>query len=337
MPTIKDIASKANVSPATVSRVINEDESLSVTEETRERILQAAEELGYRKKNKKSRVQKTVGIVMWHSYAQESEDTYYQGIRKILEQNLIKSGSKLSLIYRNEDNTIENPRSELDGVIAIGKFSHDEIRQFQSWTPHVVIADSCTSLTSVDSVSVDLKELTREVLEIMKQDGAKSIGFLCGREAIGNPRREVIDPREEAYLEYMARQGIQKDQLVSRIGSFSMKSGYDLMKDIINSGQPLPQAFFIASDYLALGALKALTEEGLRVPRDFKIISVDDLDFTAYTRPSITSVEIPRAFLAETAVSLLIERMEGRAYGKRVFIPYEIHWRDSYPRPDFIK
>ncbi|PKK40128.1 Galactose operon repressor, GalR-LacI family regulator [Clostridiaceae bacterium JG1575] len=325
---IKDIAEKAGVSSATVSRVLNQDETLKVSPETRARIQDIAQEMNYQKTTPRRKRRLDIGIITWHNHLEESEDNYYQGIRKGVENALNKEGIDPKLFYKTAGFMADVANKHLDGLIAIGKFSHEELRQFQEAADHVVLADSTTSLKGMDSVSVDLYEMTQEVLAHMEKEGARRIGLLCGRETIGLDHQEFIDPRETAFRDYFKDSAAP---LPIEVGTYGMKSGYELMKKALEEPER-PDAFFVASDYLAMGALRAIAEAGLDCPRDVRLVSVDNLEFTQYSKPRLTSVEIPRHFLGKTAVQLLLERLAGRSISKRVFIQYDIVWRDSFPK-----
>lgn len=332
MATLKEIARLANVSSSTVSRVLNQDETMSVSPETRQRILEIAQEVGYQSRRKRQTLKKRVGVITWHSKAIESEDFYYQTIRKGVEASLKEVGIQPELIYKGEGSTAAMT-SPLDGLIIIGKFSDQELMRYQAQTEHMVLVDSMTDLEGIDSVSVDLYQLARDALLTMQEHGANTIGLICGRESVGEEKNSFIDKRELAFNDFQLNQGTPKDQWKKYIGEFGIKHGYEMMRQAIQDGH-LPDAFFIASDYLALGSLRALHEAGLRVPEDVRIMSVNNLEMTRYASPTLTTVEIPQTYLGETAVDLLLERFGGRSISKRVILPYRIVWRESFPRED---
>jgi LacI family transcriptional regulator len=114
------------------------------------------------------------------------------------------------------------------------------------------------------------------------------------------------------------------------IGSFVASSGYELMKKAIEQSQELPSAFLIASDSMAIGALRALHESGLKVPEDVAIIGFNDIPTSKYTVPPLASVRVHKEFMGETAVHLLLERIsKQRTIAKKVIIPTELIIRQS--------
>lgn len=330
MATIKDIARLAKVSSATVSRVLNQDERLAVAPQTRERILKAAQDLGYQARKPAGRGDIRVGVITWHSRKVESEDFYYQTIRKGVEGALMRQGIQPHLIYKDEGVTLVPGSQQLNGIIAIGKFSEDELESFRSITNHLVLVDSMSDNPAIDSVSVDLYQLAREALSAMTERGADTIGLIGGREAVGIKKHAFIDKREQAFRDFQQSRGVPEPDWRIYVGEFGIKTGYELMQRAIKDGD-LPDAFLIASDYLALGSLRALHEANIKVPQDVRLMSVNNLEMSQYASPTLTTVEIPQTFLGESAVDLLMERLAGRSIAKRVIVPYQIIWRESFP------
>ena len=118
MATIKDIAEKAGVSIATVSRVLNYDETLNVQDETRKRIFEVAEQLDYQVKDKKKRKRKLkIGVLYSYSLEEELEDTYYLSVRVAIEKKLAEEGYKK---YRINSGDTKEDLSVLDGIICLG-------------------------------------------------------------------------------------------------------------------------------------------------------------------------------------------------------------------------
>ena len=143
MATLKDIAKKAGVSSATVSRILNQDETLSVTTKTRERVLEIAQELNYKKKTAPS--SKTViGIFQWVTLFQELEDPYYQAIRSGIERYCMTENLEIRRAFQSDPDYI-NALHDVQGLICIGKFNAEQIQLFESITPNVIFVDMQTS------------------------------------------------------------------------------------------------------------------------------------------------------------------------------------------------
>lgn len=143
MATLKDIAKRAGVSSATVSRILNQDETLSVTPQTRERVQEIARELNYKKKSSPS--SKTViGIFQWVTLFQELEDPYYQAIRSGIERYCMTENLEIRRAFQSDPDYMNTLRG-VQGLICIGKFNDKQIQLFESITPNVIFVDMQTS------------------------------------------------------------------------------------------------------------------------------------------------------------------------------------------------
>ena len=138
MATLKDIAKKTKVSQSTVSRVLNRDSSLSVSDETRERIFKAASELGYKTVGQRygddAFSNKRIGIAQMFELKELLEDIYYLIMKNILEEECFSKQINTVTLFRNGDRKfIKNDDEKLDGIIAIGRFTPEEIEGFKDW------------------------------------------------------------------------------------------------------------------------------------------------------------------------------------------------------------
>lgn len=248
LATIKEIASIAEVSIATVSRVLNFDETLNVSDATREKILKIADELDYvsakakKAKNKKS---KDIGIIYWYNYEEELGDPYYLSIRLAAEKKC--NENNFNLVKLSEDSSIE-----------------------------------------------DIKNVN--------------------------------------YKEFMESKNIYNNKYIYETEKFTFKAGYNLMKEALKSKNNIT-AFFIGNDTMAVGAYKAISEEGLSIPDDISIIGFNDQPSAKYMIPALTTIRIPSEYLGKAAVDLLLENLNGiREYNKKVIIPTEFKIRESCKR-----
>ncbi|WP_339060867.1 LacI family DNA-binding transcriptional regulator [Tepidibacillus marianensis] len=311
MATLKDVAKLSGTSPTTVSRVLNNDNSLSVAVETRNRIFEVAEKLRYktvkdRNRNPHTRVK--VGIIHWYSQKEEEEDPYYISITKGIENECNNRKIETNTIFKNDNRYMIHELNNLDGVIAVGKFSEGDIEEFSKNYKHIVFVDSSPDDKLFDSVIVDLKEATHEVMEYFIHLGHRDIGYIGGREYVGYDNKPIQDEREITYLQITKKHEIYNPENVY-INRFSIKDGYNLAKMAIEKGK-LPTALCIASDSMALGAIQALYEADIQVPKDVSIISFNDIPSAKYFIPPLTTVKIYTEIMGISAVDLLIERIE---------------------------
>ena len=324
MATIKDIAEKAGVSQATVSRVLNHDETLNVQEKTRQRIFEIAEELQYEARLHKNRIKRLkVGTLYTYSPEQELDDPYYLSIRLAVEKKLAGAGH--TRIALTEDEKPEKIAG-LDGVICLGTFTRDALKKLDTWHLPLVFIDSKQEMKGADSISIDYEKAVRDVVSFLTGSGHKRIGFIGATDS-----GSAEDPRTSAFMRFMQEKGILREELV-RTGSFHAGSGYTLFKEIAASvsKKDLPTAVFTANDSIAAGVYRAAYELGLKIPEDISVIGFNDNPQAAYMVPSLSSVRLYMDFMGEYAVTLLYEKVvEGRVIDLQVIVPTKLYIRDS--------
>ncbi|MEH7381285.1 LacI family DNA-binding transcriptional regulator [Bacillus sp. JJ1533] len=321
MATIKDIAEKAGVSIATVSRVLNYDASLSVGDDTKKKIFEIAEALSYKKRPSKKSPSARIGILLWYTEKEELNDLYYMSIRLGVEQRCEQLGIKTANFY----NSIESMKQEeLQGIIAVGKFSTSQVEDLSKMTQHLVFVDSNPDEDVYDAVVVDFEKVTRTVLKHFIDKGHTNIGYFGGREEYKDHSAEIEEIREKTFKSYLSEANLL-DESNLYIGSFTVEDGYKLMKQAIEEkGEDLPTAFFAANDLLAIGALRALNEEKVDVPDRVSLIGVNDISVSKYVFPPLSTVKVHTEVMGETAVDTILERIEGRQIAKKIFITTQL-------------
>lgn len=334
MATIKDIATQAGVSPATVSRVLNYDESLSVSDEKRKLILEIAETLNYvppRQRHQAAKGSMRIGLAHWYDAKQELEDPYYMSIRVGIEMACTQENIELIKIYKNETSDY-SAMGTVDGIIAIGKFLKAEVEALEALNPLVVFVDSSPNDLRYDSVLIDFDAAVKKALNHLAELGHKEIAYLGGREELGHEHVQLVDPREHIYKAFMERQGTYTPENIW-LGTFFPESGYALTKQALvrkQNGETFPTAIFAANDSLAIGALRAIYEAGYKVPEDIAVIGFNDIPSALYTVPQLSSIRVFKEFMGETAVELLLERIRNkREIAKKVIVPTELVVRMS--------
>ncbi|BAB05946.1 LacI family DNA-binding transcriptional regulator [Halalkalibacterium halodurans] len=333
MATIKDIAKLANVSNATVSRVLNRDATLSVTEETRERIYSIAKELGYKRikerQETKKQVAPNIGIIILQSPEEEIDDPYFNSIRNGVEQTLQAKGIYSTKVIHVQDSTTTSNIDGLDGLIIIGGVTSDKIKQMTAPLEHLVFVNRCPSEEEFDSVVIDFEKATSKALDYLFLKGFRRIGYIGGteRQLSDQGKVEIEDFRHTVYVKKMEELGLYEPSLVF-IGEYKMTEGYKLMKRAIEAGN-LPEAFFISSDPMAVGALRALKEANIAVPRDVSLVSFNDNEMAQFVDPPLTTVKVFTEQMGEMAVQLLLDRLNGRTLPLKVVVPTELVVRES--------
>jgi len=326
MATIKDIAKHAGVSISTVSRVLNFDDTLNVTDSTKQRIFEAAEELNYIKK-KENNVKKStykVAIANWYTEKEEVLDPYYLSIRIAIEKKCASENIEVVKLSPFFTTYIK----EVDGIIAIGKFGNIELEKLRTVSENIVFVDSSPQSEVYDSVVCDLKYATINILNFLEGLGHKNIGFISGVEYVNGGREIFVDRRVRTYKEEMHIRSVDFNKSLY-IGEFTPQSGYELMKKALGDKNNVT-AYIIANDSMAIGAYRAISEAGLKIPEDISVVSYNDNITSQFIVPALTTVKIHMEFMGETAVNLMIEKLkDGREIAKKVVIPTKLIVRDS--------
>ena len=333
MPTIKDIADETGFSIATVSKVLNQDKNFNVTDETRLKIMTVAEKINYVPRNQRKKAEQikkshphtslTFCLIYWYDTGDELVDPYYLSIRLAIEQYCENRNINLQRFLFSPQNMSLLEESDFDGIIALGKFSQEEIRQLEKLSPHCVLVDSYTKNYSMDVVLPNLKEATEDILNYFEEKGLTDAGFIGGQE-------KALDgvSLPEVRLDTFRQWKYSQEEAIY-LGEFNAESGYQLMKDIIEMDK-LKKAYLIASDAMAIGCLKALNEFCISVPDQVSLISFNNISLSLYTIPALTTLDLNTQLLGETAGSLLEERTtHNRQIGKKVFISTQLIKRDS--------
>ncbi len=332
MSTIKDIALKASVSSATVSRVLNYDATLSVSDEKRKLILEIAEELDYvtprQRSEKRTHANMRIVLIHWYTINQELEDPYYMSIRMGIENHCYEQHIDIVKVYNPQQYDFAQ-LTDIAGVIAIGKFSDQEIQRFRGLSPYLVFVDSSPFESEFDSVVIDFEKAIVQVIQHFISNGHFDIGYIGGREYVGPEKLPIGERREIVFRDYLIKCGLLDSSQIY-VGTFVAASGYELMKHAIATSDVLPSAFLIASDSMAIGALRALHEAGIKVPDQVAIIGFNDIPTSKYTVPPLASVRVHKEFMGTTAVELLLERIQRkRTIAKKVVVPTELVIRES--------
>jgi LacI family transcriptional regulator len=316
--TINDIAKLAGVSKGAVSYVLNNKPGVS--EEVREKILRIIEEYGY-KPNKLSQAlagKRTNFIAL---VIPDISDVFYAKIIKGVEKTLSKHGYFLNLY-----STHANPEKEhqvfdflnmgiVDGVIVMAYHINESfIKKIIDTKIPFVFIDYPYDNDRVYSIIVDNEEGGFKATEYLISLGHRKIAFIHGS-------KEAWDSelRFRGYLKALEKYDIPfNEKLVSR-GDFTKEGGYKAVKDLLNSHERFT-AIFSANDHMAFGAIKALKEEGLRVPEDVSVIGFDNIEASALSNPPLTTIMQPTYQLGEVSVKILIKLLSGETLDQKKYL-----------------
>jgi len=307
MPTLKEVAAKAAVSPTTVSHVINK--TRFVSPEVEARVRSAMEEIGYQP-NMLARAlrrgeTRTLGLIL-----PDSANPYFAEIGRSIEGAAYEVG--YSVILCNTEGRRDKERhyfqvlseKQVDGLILVSVGDRgDNIPALLRRELPVVVVDRDLSDIAVDVVQVDNLEggslATRHLISL----GHKRIGCIAGPSHV-SPSGE----RFTGYRDALRAAGLKQDEALVRSGDFHAELGRVATIELLHLRRP-PTAIFACNDLMAMGALQAASEMGCRVPEDLAVVGFDDIELAAYTVPPLTTVSQPKAGMGHTAVQVLMDRI----------------------------
>ena len=327
--TLLDIAKLANVSPSTVSRVLNHDQTLSVTAETKVRVFSAAEELSYERKTPQRINQDRVGYFTTYTTEDELNDVYYLSLRVELKKQLLNQGIEMTAISRS---LADAELQELSAIFCVGIFDQPIKEWLDSLGVPLLFIDSNANQEKYDVVYFDDEAATIKVMDYLFQMGHQAIGFIGGIEELEysefSNQPVTSDGRVVAYSNYMMEKGLYDPSYIKQ-GVFSPESGYRLFKELMQAENP-PTAVFIGNDNLAVGCYNAANELGYKIPEDISLFGFNDLPQARYLVPPLTTVRLDMEQLVEVSIDLMTSKLETkRTFPVKVIVPTELVIRDS--------
>ena len=332
--TLKDIAKKTGVSVSTVSRVLHDNtKKHKISEETQERVERAAKDLGYRINTlaRGLRLQKTneIGVIV-----PDIANPFFSAVIKSLAGELRKVGYNFIVYDSDQDIAIERSairsllEKRVDGLIiaSVGQeFSH--IQKIRDAHIPLVMIDRCFDSLDVDSVSVDNVRGSLFAVTHLIKEGHTRIAFIQGL-----PGTYANETRLQGYKQALNDAGIEIDEHLIVGDDFRSLNGYLETKLLLTLPSP-PTAIFTAGDLIALGALEACRESGVRIPNDVSLVTFDDPVFASYLSPALTAIEQPIAKMTEMAVAMLYRRMRHPQDERRkVLLEPKLNVRNSVAR-----
>jgi DNA-binding LacI/PurR family transcriptional regulator len=330
-PTIIDVARLANVSKATVARVVSGQHDI-VRDTTRQRVLDAVRELGYERNavagSLRSDRTMTVALCIpditnpfWPEVARGVQDTIeaagYAVVTVNSDWDVDRERNYLRLVRRHRfDGVIINPT----GV------TNEELTAL---AVPVVVLGSGDNFPACDSVGSDTESGTREALDYLYDLGHRRIGLIAGLSA-----RRKAHTRQHMFIQFHARKHLPLDDALIIESEFSDRAGYDAMCQLLALDEP-PTATLAANDLLAIGALKATQALGCHVPEDMSIVGIDDIYPAATTSPALTTVTKPKYDIGVRAAEFLLARMteDNPSEVRQVKLACALTVRDSAAAP----
>ncbi len=330
MPTtIGEVARKAGVSKATVSRVLND--SKPVREDTRQRVLRAIEELDFKPNPaarslvyKKSRI---LGVLVT-----DIANLFVSVLVKGIEESACQNNYNIFIC-----NSHGSPAKEMellqmlknkrvDGIIFLtSQLIPDHKTFFQSSALPIALVNVSYDGDNMIGIRIDNRKAAYDITSFFLKKGQTRIGMIHA------PLEDQDTGKERflGYLQALEEHGVEYDESLVGTGSLEASDGYRIAKELLQREEK-PEALFVACDLMAFGVIKAIFDQGLRVPEDIEVAGFDDVPMASYCHPTLTTVRQPIENMGRLAASNLISLVEGGTIETgEIVLPHEIVCRDS--------
>lgn len=326
--TIKDVAREVGVSINTVSRALNGKPDVSP--ETRRQVLAVAERLNYmpNKLARGLRSNKTgvIGVIV-----ADIANPFFSAVVKGMGKAAKELGYSIILQdtgenYENEEEAIQIMISEqVDGLLITPvQTENRSIHMLQeSGIPFVLVARHFNDLDTDYVVADDVQGGYLATAHLIEK-GHEKIAFINGP-AYNSSAIE----RFQGYKKALEEHNIELNEKLIRNGALTMEDGYTHCRVLLMQSDPRPTALFTFSDFVALGAMKAVHELGLRIPDDIAIVGYDDIDFAFCLESPLTTIRFPKREIGEEAISVLEKKIDGQKRHSNLKIPVELVIRQS--------
>ena len=329
MPTIRDVAKLAGVAPITVSRVVNNTGYIS--QATREKVESAINELGYvpNMLGPSLRFNQTMTLAM---VVTDITNPFWTTVTRGVED--IAQANGYSTILCNTDESEDKQeqylqmllRRRIDGILLVPTSSSpDPIQLIQKQGIPVVVLDRKISDVEVDIVRTDSEEGAYQLTQHLISLGHRDISILAGPQKVST----AVD-RVAGYSRAFTENHLVVDDTFVLWGSFSQESGYEMTKHAL-AHQPKLTALFATNNFLALGAMQAIQEQGLNIPDDIALVAFDDIPPAFNINPFLTAANQPAREMGKQAAHLLLKRIKEEAdcSCQEILLPVDLKIRSS--------
>jgi LacI family transcriptional regulator, galactose operon repressor len=311
--TLRDVARMAGVSISTVSRALNGDQTRPVAPETCERIWEIVRQLNYQPNDAAQRLVRrvdshvhrtgSVGLILGEVY--KFSDPFWSRVLDGVAEELIRQEYHLRFALTVGDLERQNQRVllDVDGLILLGGVRPPSEGIWPKQSVMIEGADDqgrWNEQLAADVISPEKRRAIYCVVDHLVALGHRRLAFL-------GPS-PTTDERAEAFIHALARHDLPLDPALFLLSPWSAEGGYQVTKALLAAAHK-PDALVCACDTIAIGAMRAAKESGLRLPEDLAVTGFDDISFACDLDPPLTTLHVPKELLGELAVRKLVERI----------------------------
>lgn len=312
--TSSDVAKRAGVSRTTVSFVLNSVSDVSISDATRKRVFKAAKELDYHPniagRKLVSGKTYTLGLVLCQSPEQIYTDAFLPQVILGIEQAALQQGFHV-LLKPVEPKDAEGytrliTENHVDGILLSGPREDDNalIRLHRKGVPIMLMGQ--LPGTNIPFVDIDATAGAESAVTHLTELGHVIIGMITNASLNYTSAKQ----RRDGYAQALNKANLTIDNMLIKEGNYTPASGFKAMTDLLNH-KPRPSAVFIASDVVAMGAILAIKQAGLRIPEDIAVVGFDDIPLAEFMDPPLTTVHLPAYGLGWAAGERLVRIIQG--------------------------
>ena len=328
--TIKDISRETGYSIGTISRVLNNHPNVS--EQARKTIMEVVEKRGFvlNASAKSLKQQSSANIIV---IVKGTSNELFANLVEQIQLNFMHTKYNVIVEYIDEEgNEVERARQisydkKPQGFLFLGGNMENFVKEFSKLDlPSVLVTNSGRGLGfgNLSSVTTDDQAAARCAVDYLLSQGHKKVALLGGYAG-----SDVGRSRRQGWIEAHAHHNIEEKDMAPFVeGRFSFKAGYQGMEKLLDSGEKITAVFAVA-DVMAVGAISAITDRGLKVPEDISVLGFDGLELGEYVCPKLTTIVQDVELIAKRSCKLLRDYIEEKGTAKHEMVGFSLKCRQS--------
>lgn len=327
--TIYDVAREANVSMATVSRVVNGNPNVKPV--TRKKVLEVIERLGYRPnavaRGLASKKTTTVGVII-----PDISNIFFAELARGIED--IATMYKYNIILSNSDQNKDKELhllntmlgKQVDGIVFMGgNITSEHVGEFEKSPVPIVLAGSIEETEQIPSVNIDYEQAVFDSVKEFIDKGHRQIAFVVG--PLHEPKN--TERKLKGYQRALQEAGLPYNEELVVEGDYSYDSGLEAFDKLLEAAQR-PTAILVGSDEMALGVAHGAQDKGYKIPEDFEVVTSDNTRLSLMVRPQLTTIVQPLYDIGAVAMRLLTKLMNKEEVSEQIVVlPHRIEHRQS--------
>lgn len=343
MATLKEIAAECGFSVATVSRVLNEDDSFNVPDATRAIIFEAAGRLNYKTKTMRRLENSSslgsgedkrccrIGIAEMLSGGAQLEDTYYLYLKNDVEKACLELGLEPATLQYDENADIyRNIAGAVDGIIAIGQFTEERIRAMARCTKNIVFLDSSPEEEKYCSVQTNYETGVQQGISYLVKMGHKKIAFVGPVDSLNSRGMKAPEERRRMFQVICREYGEQVMPCYIDTTGSTRDAAIKVEAYLTKEKEDHATAFFAYNESSAIGTMRGIRNSGYMVPEDVSVLGYNDTVLASFLQPQLTGIHIYTAEMAQMGAEMLCRVINNEiAIPVKILIPTGLAERES--------